>query len=131
MIAADEYDEELHRIAHYQKSQGPITSTAAPVLDGLPGLAWHGQDNQDDDAAFTMVPPDESVTDEDEDEASVEFYHDSQTISFAEPATANETDTKPPALSVPVVATESDEEQSQSDSDVNDEPGLGQVSPGT
>lgn len=141
MIAADEYDEELHRIAHYEKTRGPITSTAAPVPDELPGQAWHGDDNQDDDAAFTMDSPDESETDEDEVE---EFYRDSQTVSFGQPAPADvsrnkaataaaaaEINKKPPGLSVPVATTDSAEEHVQSDSDVNDEPGLGQVSPGT
>lgn len=134
MIADDEYDEDLHKIAQYEKRRGPIASTTAPVPDDLPGLAWHGEDNDDEDAAFTMVSPED--TEEDEEDTTAELDNNTKSVSFEQSGGGDGSGDKPPALSVPVSSDEdenqSEDEQPQEDSEIiNEEPGLGQVSPGT
>ena len=117
-------------------------------------MAWHDQDNDDEDAAFTMVSPEDTddspsdgplpdlpedggeyddEEDEDSDEDSMEFYQvevgDSggnvQTMTFGSPGG------KPPGLSVCADDDEISPSAALDGSEVYDEPGLGQVSPGT
>ena len=123
MIANDEYDEDLRRIAQYEKLRGPIESSTVPLAKDLPavgGLSWH--DEQDDRSAeFTMVAPSSN----DEDENADDDEHEDGGIKFVDGDAEPPARTKPPSLSVMAAAGD------DGDGDVTEEPGLGQVSPGT